>query len=69
VVELIGDLDDGSRQSPIFRADAGHLRVDGGPELLAAFAAAPKPLRQVILRLAVALAKVQDARSPAAARS
>ena len=62
VVELIGDLDDENRPSPLFREDAAHLRVDGGPELLAAYAAAPKPLQQVIRKLVEALANEQRAR-------
>ena len=66
VIELIGDLDDSNASQPLFRADAAHLRVDGGPELLSAYAAASKPLQQVVLRLVVALARDRDGRGSAA---
>ena len=63
VVELIGDLDDANVSQPIFRNDAAHLRVDGGPELLAAYAAAPRPLQQVIRKLVMALAEERQGRA------
>ena len=62
VVELIGDLDDANVSQPTFRADAAHLRVVGGPELLAAYAAAPRSLQQVIRKLVIALAQEQQGR-------
>ena len=62
VVELIGDLDDANVAQPRFRDDAAHIRVEGGAELLAAFAAAPKPLQQVIRKLVQALADDQRGR-------
>ena len=64
VVELIGDLDDSNVSQPTFRNDAAHLRVDGGPELLAAYAAAPLPLQRVIRKLVLALAEDQRSRRP-----
>jgi transcriptional regulator with XRE-family HTH domain len=51
VQDMIGDLDDGGLPSPLFRQDTGHLRENGAPELLAAYAKAPKALRRVILKL------------------
>src|ERR1700722_855781 len=62
VVDLIGDLDDASIPSPLFRQDTAHLRESGAPELLAAYAAAPAPLRRTILKLVVEIAKDQQAR-------
>ena len=62
VVELIGDLDDSNVSQPTFRNDAAHLRVEGGPELLAAYAAAPRPLQQVIRKLVMALAEERQGR-------
>ena len=64
VVELIGDLDDANVSQPTFRADAAHLRIEGGPELLAAFAAAPRPLQHVIRKLVTALADDLRGRLP-----
>ena len=64
VVELIGDLDDANLSQPIFRDNATHLRVEGGPELLAAYAAAPRPLQQVIRKLVMALAEERRSRLP-----
>ena len=61
VIDLIGDLDDASIPSPLFRQDTAHLREGGAPELLAAYAAAPPPLRRTILKLVVAIAKDQQA--------
>jgi transcriptional regulator with XRE-family HTH domain len=62
VIDLIGDLDDAGVPSPLFRQDTGHLRQLGAPELLAAYAAAPPPLRRSILKLVVEIAK--DQRTP-----
>ena len=62
VIDLIGDLDDASIPSPLFRQDTAHLRESGAPELLAAYAAAPTPLRRTILKLVVEIAKDQQAR-------
>ena len=62
VVELIGDLDDANVSQPNFRDDATHLRVEGGPELLAAYAAAPLPLQRVIRKLVMVLAEERQAR-------
>src|ERR1019366_6364690 len=61
VVDLIGDLDDATIPSPLFRQDTAHLRESGAPELLAAYAAAPAPLRRTILKLVVEIAKDQKA--------
>src|SRR5579872_1718714 len=62
VIDLIGDLDDASLSSPLFRQDTAHLREAGAPELLAAYAAAPAPLRKAILRLVQEIAKEQRSR-------
>jgi transcriptional regulator with XRE-family HTH domain len=62
VVDLIGDLDDASIPSPLFRQDTAHLRESGAPELLAAYAAAPAPLRRVVLKLVTEIAKDQSGR-------
>ena len=62
VVDLIGDLDDASIPSPLFRQDTAHLREAGAPELLAAYAAAPPTLRRTILKLVVEIAKDQQTR-------
>jgi transcriptional regulator with XRE-family HTH domain len=43
VLDLIGDLDDAGMPSPLFGQDTAHLRESGAPELLAAYAAAPRP--------------------------
>src|ERR1700723_1373944 len=40
VIDLVGDLDDASIPSPLFRQDTSHLRQAGAPDLLAAYAAA-----------------------------
>ena len=63
VVDLIGDLDDATIPSPLFRQDTAHLRESGAPELLAAYAAAPASLRKVVLKLVLEIAKDQNARS------
>ena len=62
VVDLIGDLDDASIPSPLFRQNTAHLRESGAPELLAAYSAAPPALRRVILKLVLEIAKDQQAR-------
>jgi transcriptional regulator with XRE-family HTH domain len=62
VVDLIGDLDDASIPSPLFRQDTAHLREAGAPELLAAYAAAPQAMRRAILKLVSEIAKDQRAR-------
>jgi transcriptional regulator with XRE-family HTH domain len=59
VIDLIGDLDDASIPSPLFRQDTGHLRESGAPELLAAYSAAPPRLRKAVLKLALEIAKAQ----------
>ena len=64
VVELIGDLDDENMAQPRFRDDGAHIRIKGGAELLAAFAAAPRPLQQAIRKLVQALADDQRGRAP-----
>jgi transcriptional regulator with XRE-family HTH domain len=61
VVDLIGDLDDDQMASPLFGQNTAYLREPGAPELLAAYSAAPRALRRVILKLAVAIAKDQPA--------
>jgi transcriptional regulator with XRE-family HTH domain len=61
-IDLIGDLDGAGIPSPLFRQDTAHLRVTGGPELLAAYAAAPPALRRTILKLVVEIANDQQAR-------
>ncbi len=61
VIDLIGDLDDASIPSPLFRQDTAHLREAGAPELLAAYAAAPPALRKAVLKLVQEIAK--DCRS------
>ena len=61
VTDLIADLDDGVELTA-FRQDTSPLRVAGGAELLEAYGAAPKHLQRVILKLAVELAKDQQAR-------
>jgi transcriptional regulator with XRE-family HTH domain len=62
VVDLIGDLDDSTIASPLFRQDTAHLRETGAPELLAAYAAAPPSLRRVILKLVCEIARDQRKR-------
>jgi transcriptional regulator with XRE-family HTH domain len=57
VVDLIGDLDDASIPSPLFRQDTAHLREAGAPDLLAAYAAAPPTLRKAVLKLVLEIAK------------
>ena len=59
VIDLIGDIDDAGKLSPLFRQDTAHLREGGAPELLAAYSAAPAALRRTILKLVVAIAKDQ----------
>jgi transcriptional regulator with XRE-family HTH domain len=62
VIDLIGDLDDATIASPLFRQDTAHLRESGAPELLAAYSAAPPALRRVILKLVLEIAKDQRVR-------
>ena len=62
VVELIGDLDDSNVEQPQFRDDVASMRVEGAAELLAAYAAAPRPLQLVIRKLVQALAEDQSSR-------
>ena len=57
VVDLIGDLDDASIPSPLFRQDTAHLREAGAPDLLAAYAAVPPTLRKAVLKLVMEIAK------------
>jgi transcriptional regulator with XRE-family HTH domain len=64
VIDLIGDLDDASMPSPLFRQDTAHLREAGAPELLAAYAAAPRAMRRAILKLVSEIAKDQRSRRP-----
>ena len=61
VLDLIGDLDDAGMPSPLFGQDTAHLREGGAPELLAAYAAAPRALQRAILKLVVEIAKDQRA--------
>jgi transcriptional regulator with XRE-family HTH domain len=63
VIDLIGDLDDASIPSPLFRQDTAHLREAGAPDLLAAYAAAPPLLRKAVLKLVQEIAKDHRARS------
>ena len=57
VIDLIGDLDDASIPSPLFRQDTAHLREAGAPDLLAAYAAAPPALRKAVLKLVQEITK------------
>jgi len=57
VVDLIGDLDDASIPSPLFRQDTAHLREAGAPDLLAAYSALPVGLRKAVVKLMVEMAK------------
>jgi transcriptional regulator with XRE-family HTH domain len=65
VVDLIGDLDDASIPSPLFRQDTAHLREAGAPDLLAAYAAAPPTLRKAVLKLVLEIAKDHRGRTAA----
>src|ERR1700742_4617896 len=62
VIDLIGDLDDASIPSPLFRQDTAHLRESGAPELLVAYSAVPPALRRVLLKLVLEIAKDQQTR-------
>jgi hypothetical protein len=62
VIDLIGDLDDASIPSPLFRQDTAHLREAGAPDLLAAYAATPPPLRKAVLKLVQEIAKHRRSR-------
>ena len=57
VVDLIGDLDDASIPSPLFRQDTAHLREPGAPDLLAAYSALPVGLRKAVLKVMLEMAK------------
>jgi transcriptional regulator with XRE-family HTH domain len=65
VIDLVGDLDDASIPSPLFRQDTAHLREAGAPDLLAAYAAAPPTLRKAVLRLVQEIAKDHRVRASA----
>jgi transcriptional regulator with XRE-family HTH domain len=65
VIDLIGDLDDASIPSPLFRQDTAHLREAGAPDLLAAYAAAPPALRKAVLKLVQEIAKTSRGRDAA----
>jgi transcriptional regulator with XRE-family HTH domain len=65
VVDLVGDLDETTALSPAFRDDTAHFRVNGAPELLAAYAVIPHSLQRPILKLVVKIAEDQHAREPA----
>ena len=64
LVDLIGDLDETGTSSPAFRGDTAHFRVNGAPELLAAYAAIPRSLQRPILNLIVKIAADQRGRAP-----
>jgi transcriptional regulator with XRE-family HTH domain len=66
VIDLVGDLDDATIASPLFRQDTAHLREAGAPDLLAAYAAAPPTLRKAVLRLVQEIAKDQRSRATSA---
>jgi transcriptional regulator with XRE-family HTH domain len=57
VVDLIGDLDDASIPSPLFRQDTAHLREAGALDLLAAYSALPGALQKAVVKLMVEMAK------------
>jgi transcriptional regulator with XRE-family HTH domain len=67
VVDLVGDLDDAGLARPLFKQDTAHLREPGAPELLAAYSAAPPPVRRLLLKLMLEVAK-QPAAQAAAGR-
>jgi transcriptional regulator with XRE-family HTH domain len=67
VVDMIGDLDDVSIPSPLFREDTAYLREAGAPDLLAAYTALPLALRKAVLKVVVEIGKAQ--RSVRRARS
>ncbi len=69
IQDLVGDLDDVGLPSPLLHQETAHLRESGAPELLAAYAAAPGPLRRAILKLAVEIAKDQQRKPDALAPS
>ena len=76
VEDLIGDIEAvnasasasaiESAESRRFRADSAYLRVGGARELMAAYAAAPAPMKRVLLHLVVEIARDRSARAPAA---
>ena len=59
VVDLIGDLDDASIPSPLFRQDTAHLREAGAPDLLTAYSALPAGMRKAVLKLMVEMGKAK----------
>jgi transcriptional regulator with XRE-family HTH domain len=61
VVDLVGDLDDASLPSPLFRQPTAHLREAGAPDLLAAYSALPERLRKAVLKLMVEMVKTTRA--------
>jgi len=65
VIDLVGDLDDASIPSPLFRQDTAHLREAGAPDLLTAYAAAPPMLRKAVLKLVQEIAKTCRSRAAA----
>ena len=69
VVELIGDIDSEGVESPRFRNDSAYMRVDGAPELLAAYSIAPPPLKRVLLKLVVEIARDRSIRTSEAEAS
>jgi transcriptional regulator with XRE-family HTH domain len=65
VIDLIGDLDDASIPSPLFRQNTAHLREAGAPELLAAYSALPVGLRKAVLGVMLEMAKAAQAANAA----
>ena len=63
VADLIGDLDDASIPSPLFRQDTAHLRVVGAADLLAAYSKLPVGLRKAVVKLMVEMDKAAHAKS------
>ena len=61
VVDLIGDLDDASIPSPLFRQDTAHLREAGAPDLLGAYSALPIGLRKAVVKLMLEIVKASRA--------
>jgi transcriptional regulator with XRE-family HTH domain len=61
VVDLIGDLDDASIPSPLFRQDTAHLREAGAPDLLAAYSTLPIGIRKAVVKLMAEVVKAKRA--------
>src|ERR1700722_18908240 len=59
VIDLVGDLDDASIQSPLFRQDTSHLREAGAPDLLAAYSTLPGGLQKAVVKLMVETVKAR----------